>query len=157
MEDALPWAKEVLRHLGPNPPAVQRDLVVGYLESIRHGLEHLLSVLPLYSEAAINSATVLAAVLTTVRDRVEDDAVDKELVVIPMSLPMYADERYETMVTRIELRGARMIHREISQALKAWDECSPIIWCPAVSTCHWHMSVLMIAMKDALAVSSLLL
>ena len=21
MEDALPWAKEVLRHLGPNPPA----------------------------------------------------------------------------------------------------------------------------------------
>ena len=157
MEDALPWAKEVLRHLKAHPPDVQRDLVVGPLESIRHGLQHLLSVLPLYSEAAISSATVLAAVLTTVRFRIEDDAVDKELEVIPMGLPKYPEERYQTMVRRIELRDPAMIHREISQALKAWDECSTIIWCSSLSTCHWHMSVLLIAMKDALEVSNLLL
>lgn len=156
MEDALPWAKEVLRHLEAYPLDTRRDLVVGSLESIRHGLEHLLSVLPLYSEAAVSSASVLAAVLTTVRFRVEDDDA-KELELIPMGLPSYPHERYEPMISRIELRGPIMIRREISQALKAWDECSTIIWCPAVSTCHWHMSLLMVAMKDALAISELLL
>ena len=63
-------------------------IAVGPLESIRHGLQHLLSVLALYSEPAFWAATVLAAVLTIVRFRIEDDAVDTELEVIPAGLPM---------------------------------------------------------------------
>ena len=147
MEDGIPWAREVLRHLETYPADVQRDFVVGALESIRHGMQHLLSVLPLYSEAAISSASLLAAVLTTVRFRVEEGAGE----------PSYPEERYETMVGRIELRDPRMIKRELTQALDAWDECSTIIWCPAISTCHWHMSLLITAMKDAVAIADLLL
>lgn len=159
MEDGIPWAREVLRHLETYPADVQRDFVVGALESIRHGMQHLLSVLPLYSEAAISSASLLAAVLTTVRFRVEEGAGNDatELELIRMGLPSYPEERYETMVGRIELRDPRMIKRELTQALDAWDECSTIIWCPAISTCHWHMSLLITAMKDAVAIADLLL
>ena len=147
------WAKEVLRHLSTRTQDEQIDAVTGPLESIRHGLQALLSVLPIYAEAALHSAKLLADVLTTVRCIVESGDLkdDEELQIIEMGLPTYAQERYEPMSQRIQLRGPAMIRREISQGLDGWDSSATILWCPAVSACHWHMSILMVAFKDVLA------
>ncbi|CAE6972757.1 unnamed protein product [Symbiodinium sp. CCMP2592] len=146
------WAKEVLRHLSTRTLDEQIDAVTGPLESIRHGLQALLSVLPTYAEGALCSAK-LFDVLTTVRCTVESGGLkgDEELQTIEMGLPTYPQERYEPMSQRIQLRGPAMIRRDISQGLDAWDSCATILWCPAVSACHWHMSILMTASKDVLA------
>lgn len=147
------WATEILRHLSTRTQDEQFDLVTGPLESIRHGVQALLSVLPIYAEGGLDSAKVLADVLTTVRCCVESGGLKggEELQIIEMGLPTYPNERYEPMAQRIQLRGPAMIRREITQALDAWDSTATILWCPAVSACHWHMSVLMTAFKDVVA------